>query len=80
VSRYEFIRVEKAFYPVTVLCLAGDGVRVSRKKVASLMRKYSLIGRTKRRFRCSTDRRETESIAPNLLARNFTTTAPNQVC
>lgn len=129
-SRYEFIRAQKALYPVLVLCqvlgvvrsayyawqkrrpserdkrnqalcvqvraahqrsrqrygsprvherLLRDGVRVSRKKVAAIMRENSLIGRTKRRFRCSTDSRNTESIAPNLLARNFSTSAPNQV-
>jgi transposase InsO family protein len=59
--------------------LARDGISVSRKKVASIMRENSLVGRTKRRFRCSTDSRGTELIAPNLLARDFSASAPNQV-
>jgi transposase-like protein len=130
VSRYEFIRVEKAFYPVTVLCrvlevvrsayytwccrvptardkrnavlalqvqavhtrskkrygsprvrerLAGDWVRVSRKKVASLMRKKQSNWAHEAPIAVLHGQPRTESIAPNLLARNFTTTAPNQV-
>jgi len=59
--------------------LRRDGVRVSRRKVASLMRESELTGRTRRKFRCSTDSKNTETIAPNLLMRNFTTSAPNLV-
>ena len=59
--------------------LRRDGVIVSKKKVAAIMRVNGLFARNKRGFRCSTDSRYTESIAPNLLARDFTAEAPNQV-
>jgi putative transposase len=130
VNRYEFIAVEKAIFPLTLLCqvllvsrsafyswlkrkptardrrnealaekvkaahvrsrgrygsprvcarLRRDGVRVSTKKVATLMRESKLSGRTRRSFRCSTNSKHTESIAPNILGRNFTTGAANRV-
>jgi putative transposase len=127
--KFEFIRVEKAFYPVTVLCsvlavsksgfyawtrrppsarkkadavlavevasthertrrvygsprvhadLRARGVRVGRKRVARLMREQGLQARQKRRFRKTTDSVPASPIAPNLLARNFDTSAPNE--
>jgi transposase InsO family protein len=43
------------------------------------MRILGLRGHTPRRFRKTTDSRHTKRIAPNLLERNFTASAPNQV-
>lgn len=128
--KFEFIRVEKAFYPVTVLCsvlavsksgfyawkrrplsarkkedallsvevaathertrrvygsprvhadLKARGVRVGKKRVARLMREQGLRARQKRRFRKTTDSVHAFPVAPNLLARNFETSAPNEV-
>lgn len=54
------------------------GCRVGRKRVARLMQQEGLVGRTPRRFRKTTDSRHKHRIAPNLLARNFSTDAPNQ--
>jgi len=54
------------------------GFRVGRKRVARLMCQEGLVGRTPRRFRKTTDSRHKHRIAPNLLARNFSTDAPNQ--
>ncbi len=42
------------------------------------MREQGLAGRAKRRFRRTTDSNHTSPIAPNVLARNFVTTAPNE--
>lgn len=53
--------------------------RVGRKRVARLMREDLLVGRTRRRFRTTTDSNHPFPIAPNLLKRNFTTTAPDKV-
>lgn len=58
--------------------LRERGRRVGRKRVARLMRADGLRGRTPRRFRRTTDSRHGFRIAPNLLERNFETTAPNE--
>ena len=42
------------------------------------MQDVSLIARKKRSFRCTTDSRTTKRIAPNVLARAFTSAAPNR--
>lgn len=53
-------------------------LRVSRKRVARLMREEGLVGRPRRRFKHTTDSNHTEPVAPNLLERDFTATKPNQ--
>jgi transposase InsO family protein len=53
--------------------------RPSKKKVARLMVSLGLQARAPRRFRKTTDSRKTQRIAPNLLERNFTVSAPNTV-
>lgn len=57
--------------------LRTQGVAVSRKRVARLMREQGLCGVTPRRFVCTTDARHDEPIAPNLLDRQFEVQAPN---
>ena len=59
--------------------LRENGEKVSRKRVARLMQEGGLAGRIRRRFRATTDSNHAFPIAPNLLARDFTATAPNQV-
>jgi transposase InsO family protein len=51
--------------------LKARGVRVGKKRVERLMRENGLQGRSKRRFKRTTDSRHGGPIAPNLLARNF---------
>jgi len=58
--------------------LKERGCCVGRKRVARLMRQEGLVGYTPRRFRKTTDSRHKHRIAPNLLARDFSTDAPNQ--
>ncbi len=58
--------------------LAADGVRVSRKRVARLMRDQGLRGRGRRQFVRTTDSSNAENIAPNILNREFKATAPNE--
>jgi transposase InsO family protein len=55
------------------------GHLVGRKRVARLMRQEGLCARPRRRFVSTTQSRHDEPIAPNLVARQFETTAPNQV-
>ena len=57
--------------------LLEDGHRVSRKRVARLMRELGLEGRRKRRFRATTDSRHRFPVAPNVLMRDFEVDAPN---
>lgn len=53
--------------------------KVSRKTVESIMRERGLQGKTRRkRTPRTTDSRHTQPIAPNVLERDFTATAPNQ--
>lgn len=59
--------------------LNAEGVKVSKRRVARLMRRRGLCGLRKARFTRTTDSRHKLPIAPNLLARNFTATAPNAV-
>ena len=57
--------------------LREQGIRVSRKRVAQLMREEGLVGRSRARRRvATTDSRHTQLVANNLLERRF---APQQV-
>ena len=58
--------------------LRDRGLEVGKHRVARLMRENGLRARPRRRFRRTTDSRHDLPVAPNLLERNFTTTAPNQ--
>jgi transposase InsO family protein len=59
--------------------LRANGEKVSRKRVARLMREGGVAGRMRRRFRATTDSDHAFPIAPNVLARDFTAAAPNAV-
>ena len=58
--------------------LVEQGIVCSRNRVARLMRQLRLLGRRRRRFRVTTQSRHNFPVAPNLLARNFWATVPNQ--
>lgn len=58
--------------------IKATGARVGRKRVARLMREKKLAGRTRRRFRTTTDSKHDFPIAPNVLERDFTAIAPNR--
>ena len=57
--------------------LRDEGRRVSRKRVARLMRELGLEGCGKRRFRATTDSRHRFPVAPNVLMRDFDVDSPN---
>jgi putative transposase len=57
--------------------LRDEGHRVSRKRVARLMRELGLEGRRKRRFRATTDSGHRFPVAPNVLMRDFQVETPN---
>jgi transposase InsO family protein len=58
--------------------LQATGQRVSRKRVARLMRESDLAARTRRRFRKTTDSKPSFPIAPNVLERDFTAAGPDE--
>jgi putative transposase len=58
--------------------LKARGMRIGKRRVERLMRENGIQGRRKRRFRRTTDSRHDDPIAPNLLARDFKTDAPNR--
>jgi len=58
--------------------LAKQELAVSRKRIIRLMQKLNLVGRPKRKFVVTTDSNHELEIAPNLLERDFTATAPDQ--
>lgn len=59
--------------------LRQQGIRCSRKRVARLMRVQGLCAtRRRRRQPRTTDSQHAYPIAPNLVGRNFTATAPNR--
>lgn len=59
--------------------LRAAGHRVGRKRIARLMRQDGLRARQRRRFVHTTQSRHRCPIAPNVVARKFEATAPNQV-
>ncbi len=63
--------------PRIIRDLREEGHRVSRKRVARLMRELGLEGRRKRRFRATTDSKHRFPVAPNILMREFDVEAPN---
>lgn len=55
--------------------LRAGGVRVSRKRVARLMREDGLVARRRRRYRPTTVSDHGQPVAPNVLGRAFSVTA-----
>lgn len=59
--------------------LRRRGRRTSRRRVARSLVRQGLAARRRRRWRTTTDSRHKEPIAPNLLQRDFTASAPDRV-
>jgi putative transposase len=59
--------------------LKQRGIRVGKQRVQQLMQQHGIRARGKRRFRLTTQSRPGLPVAENLLNRQFTVTAPNQV-
>ena len=59
--------------------LVARGIRVGKERVRKLMQHHGIKARGKRKFVVTTDSKHNLPIAPNLLDRNFTPEAPNQV-
>ena len=60
------------------LALRKQQVFISRKRVIRLMQEEGLVGRSRRRYRCTTMSNHDQPVAANLLNRQFQADAPNQ--
>lgn len=69
-KRYGVPRVQKALREKQICC--------GKNRVARLMRSANLYGLGRRRFRITTDSKHALPVAPNLLNREFSASAPNQ--
>ncbi len=58
--------------------LAEQGVVVSRRRIGRLMRQAGLWCKTKKKFKVTTDSKHNQSIAPNLLERQFIVSKPDR--
>jgi transposase InsO family protein len=58
--------------------LKAQGVRISRKRIIRLMQQQQLKGKTRRRWVRTTHSNHALPVAPNLLARNFEASGPDQ--
>ena len=58
--------------------LRTEGIRVSRKQVAKIMRDNSLRAKAAKKFKATTNSNHSLPVAPNLLEQNFEADAPNQ--
>lgn len=65
--------------PRLVRELRARAFSASKERVERLMRDNGIHARHKRRYKVTTDSQHNLPLAENLLARNFTPTAPNQV-
>ena len=65
--------------PRMVRELRARGYPASKQRVERLMQENAIRAKHKRRFKVTTDSKHNLPIAPNLLERNFTPEAPNQV-
>ena len=65
--------------PRMVRELRARGFSASKERVERLMRDNGIHARHKRRYKVTTDSKHSLPVAANLLARNFTPTAPNEI-
>ena len=59
--------------------LVARGIRVGKERVRRMMQEHGIKARGKKKFMVTTDSKHKLPIAANLLQRNLTATAPNQV-
>ncbi len=66
-------------WPRTCKELGARGIRVGKARIQKLMQRHGIRAKGKRRFKVTTDSNHDLPIAPNLLDRQFTVAAPDQV-
>ena len=58
--------------------LNTSGIIISRRRICKLMREMGLSCKTKKKFKMTTDSKHQLPISPNVLARDFTASMPNE--
>ncbi len=71
-------RKMRAGSPRLVLDLLDQGHRYDRKTVAASMQRQKLRAKAAKKYKATTNSRHDLSVAPNLLAQDFSASAPNQ--
>jgi putative transposase len=71
--KYAFIKEHRGCWAVSLM---ADGQRVGRKRVARLMEAAGIKGKSKRRFKSTTNAKHKRPKADNLVKHNFSTPAP----
>jgi putative transposase len=64
--------------PRVFKALRKQQIRISRKRVIRLMQEEGLVGRVRRRYRCTTMSDRDQPVAANILGQQFEAKAPNQ--
>ena len=59
--------------------LLAKGIRVGKERVRKLMALHGIKAKVKRKYKATTDSKHNLPVAPNLVGRQFTTSAPNRV-
>jgi putative transposase len=59
--------------------LRANGIRVGKERVIKLMALHGIKGKTKRKFKATTNSAHALPVAPNLITRDFSPALPNQV-
>ena len=59
--------------------LLADNEHVGKKRVERLMRQSGIEGKRSRKFRCTTNSKNSRNVAPNLLQQQFDVDRPNRV-
>ena len=59
--------------------LLAKGIRVGKERVRKLMCLHGIKARVKKKYKATTDSKHNLPVAPNLLGRQFTASAPNRV-
>lgn len=78
IRRIYAAHLHRAGAPRVVRHLREEGFTVGKSRVARLMRKFGLRAKAARKFKATTNSNHNLPVAPNLLAQNFTATAPDQ--
>lgn len=69
---------QRAGAPRIAKHLREEGFTVGKNRVSRLMRAFGLRAKAARKFKATTNSNHNLPVAPNLLAQNFTATAPDQ--
>ena len=59
--------------------LLAKGIRVGKERVRKLMCLHDIKAKAKKKYKATTDSKHNLPVAPNLLGRQFTASAPNRV-